>query len=137
MSQESITLSMRLRHASVFPEEISLCMGVQPTAVHAVSQPRRSPTGKDFDGTSAETYWAHKLPQRNDAELERADGRWLSRDPIEEQGGINLYAYVEGNPVLYVYPLGLWGLAEHNWVTEQALLGETSFPTAILMPLVS
>ncbi len=33
-------------------------------------------------------------------------GRWLNRDPIEERGGINLYAFVENKPQRYVDPLG-------------------------------
>jgi RHS repeat-associated protein len=31
-----------------------------------------------------------------------ASARWLSRDPIRERGGINLYSYVDGDPVRYV-----------------------------------
>lgn len=32
--------------------------------------------------------------------------RWLNRDPLQEQGGINLYGYVNGDPLGYVDPDG-------------------------------
>ena len=38
-----------------------------------------------------------------DAEL----GRWISEDPIEEEGGVNLYGYVEGRSLNAWDPLGL------------------------------
>jgi RHS repeat-associated protein len=34
-------------------------------------------------------------------------GRWLSRDPIAEAGGINLYEYCYNNPVRFTDPFGL------------------------------
>ena len=43
-------------------------------------------------------------------------GRWLSEDPIEEEGGINMYGFVGNNPLMAVDPLGLfllgpgWGM---------------------------
>lgn len=34
-------------------------------------------------------------------------GRWLSRDPIGEEGGYNLYGFVENDGVNFIDPLGL------------------------------
>jgi len=34
-------------------------------------------------------------------------GRWLSRDPAEEDAGLNAYGFVENTPVLHLDPFGL------------------------------
>jgi len=47
-------------------------------------------------------------------------GRWLSKDPIEEEGGANLYGFAENNPVNEVDYLGLQAAA----LAGGALLGE-------------
>jgi RHS repeat-associated protein len=33
-------------------------------------------------------------------------GRWISKDPLEEDGGVNLYAYVENDPTKWTDPMG-------------------------------
>jgi len=35
-------------------------------------------------------------------------GRWISRDPIGESGGLNLYAFTQNNPTATLDMLGLW-----------------------------
>ena len=49
------------------------------------------------------------------------DGRWISRDPIAEQGGWNLFAFV-GNRAYYQYDkLGLWLARRHRRLTRRSL----------------
>jgi RHS repeat-associated protein len=38
-------------------------------------------------------------------------GRWISRDPLGEAGGTNLYDYVANNPISRIDPLGLWQIS--------------------------
>ena len=41
------------------------------------------------------------------------DMRWLSRDPIEEEGGMNLYGYCGGGPLGAADPSGLYSFREY------------------------
>ena len=43
--------------------------------------------------------------------------RWLSRDPMGEDGGVNLYAFVNNSPLLYLDPIGLDSF-ELRWVNK-------------------
>lgn len=46
-----------------------------------------------------------------------ATGRWLNRDPLQEEGGINLYAMVQNNPIDYWDYLGLSSCGKKWWET--------------------
>lgn len=49
-------------------------------------------SGKYQDPHTGWLYYGYRY-------LDTVNGRWLSRDPIEEQGGINLYGFVNNDPV--------------------------------------
>ena len=48
-------------------------------------------------------------------------GRWLSKDPVEEVGGINLYAMVSNNPLNFVDNLGLASIGGLRLDTDNCL----------------
>ena len=47
--------------------------------------------------------------------------RFLSPDPMGLAGGLNLYAYAEGDPLTYIDPLGLCGESGNYWETGSYL----------------
>jgi hypothetical protein len=52
-------------------------------------------------------------------------GRWLSRDPIEEKGGLNLYGFVGNDTINYVDVLGLCELGRKVFLKVVAYLFES------------
>jgi RHS repeat-associated protein len=57
-------------------------------------------SSKEVDLQSGLYYYGYRYYEPN---LQR----WPNQDPIEEEGGLNLYAYVGNNPVNFVDPSGL------------------------------
>ena len=46
-------------------------------------------------------------------------GKWISRDPLEEQGGLNLYTFVANDPVNKIDPYGLLGVMDTSTASEE------------------
>lgn len=46
-------------------------------------------------------------------------GRWITRDPIGELGGINLYGFVGNNPVNHEDPFGLYGTNDCSYYMQR------------------
>ncbi len=62
-------------------------------------------------------YWEGGSLYHMKARYYRADiARFISSDPIGISGGVNLYAYANGNPILFLDALGLCGVVIHNQI---------------------
>jgi RHS repeat-associated protein len=60
-------------------------------------------TGREWDADSNLYYYRNRW-------YDPQEGRFISEDPIGLGGGINLYAYVENNPLKFIDPMGTQGL---------------------------
>jgi RHS repeat-associated protein len=74
---------------------------------YAAENPWRFST-KQWDPETALGYWGRRY-------YSAALGRWLNEDPIEERGGVNLYAYARNNPIDRGDVLGLLLCAGPSW----------------------
>jgi uncharacterized protein RhaS with RHS repeats len=66
------------------------------------------------------------LPHYGQAFYNPSTGRWLSRDPVEEKGGRNLYGFLSNDAVAHVDRLGLmrWGDVMHLFDTLESILSK-------------
>jgi len=81
---------------------------------YAEANPIRFST-KYHDAETGLGYWGYRYYS---ARL----GRWLSRDPLEEQGGLNLYVYALNSPTVLNDPFGLMSACEEFVDRVEALL---------------
>jgi len=56
-------------------------------------------------------------------------GRWISRDPLGEDGGMNLYAYVSNGPIVYIDRFGLFGDGFRKEYQEYPYLKHYLYPS--------
>lgn len=72
----SYSISLRIFHPAIDPDEITLALSMQPVRTCKVGMPRQTPKGKPLEGVYKESYWYTQLvPER-----ERSSGDDLIED---------------------------------------------------------
>jgi RHS repeat-associated protein len=98
-------------------------------------------SGNDLSDIGFTGHYYHKasglyltLYRAYDANL----GRWVNRDPIEEEGGINLYGYVLSNPTNLIDPVGQgWLSVVGNFALGVAVGAAVAVAVVVAAPLVA
>jgi RHS repeat-associated protein len=100
--------------------------GVLKSKTGGLDQPFQFST-KRYDESTGLSYYGYRF-------YNPAIGRWLTRDPLGEAGGVNLYGFVQNSPVNFIDPWGFYGIDVHYFKTlEWALKAgiETRIATKI------
>jgi RHS repeat-associated protein len=84
----------------------SLVQSYDYTPYGAVARSNGS-TPSDFQYAGLFAHPPSGLSLATNRALDGVTGRWINRDPIKEDGGINLYAYVDARPTVRSDPNGL------------------------------
>jgi hypothetical protein len=61
MSDYEFTMSLRIRHPCIEPDEITQNLGIEPQHTWRAGDPRRDPAGDEIGGQYRESYWMGRL----------------------------------------------------------------------------
>ena len=78
MNSYQYDISLRVRHPSVDPTDITSALGLNPSRCWRVGEPQSTATGSPLKGTYAESFWTTTL----------AEGRWPEKSLAVVMSGL-------------------------------------------------